>query len=96
MNQDPVPLPKATHDHQRGVRGPVADTERRTLLEAEMVRHRQDIPCPGGRDFRLTAKLRPCHHSLPDDQPADIWTDGLDLAGDLVAQDARPFRRGGI
>jgi hypothetical protein len=31
----------------------------------------------------LTAKLRPCHHSLPDDQPVDIRTDGLDLAGDL-------------
>src|SRR4249920_3067043 len=96
MNQDPVPLPKAAHDHQHRIRGSVADTEGRTLVETEMVRHRHDIPCPGGREFRLTAKLRPCHHSLADDQPADTRADGFDLAGDLVAQDARPFRRGRI
>lgn len=77
-------------------RGPVANTESSTLLEAEMLRQRHDIPYPNGRELGLAAKLRPCHHSLADNKPADIRTDGLDLAGDLVAQNARPFRRGGI
>jgi hypothetical protein len=61
-----------------------------------MLRQRHDIPYPGGRELGLAAKLRPCHHSLPHDQPADIRADGFDLAGDLIPQNARPFRRGGI
>ena len=96
MDQYPVLRAEAAHDHQRGVPRAVVHAERRTFLEAEVVWHRHDISRLSGSQLGLTPELGPRHHPLPDDKTADSGADGLDLARDLIAQDAWRLRCSGV
>ena len=96
MDQHPVPFPQPAHDHQGGVRRGVVHAKCRAFFKAEVLRHRHHISRLGNRELRLTAELGPGHHALPDGQPGNALPDRLDLTGNLIAQDARRLRRGGV
>ena len=96
MDKYPALGAQAAHDDQRGVRRGVAHAERRAFLEAQIVWHRQDISGLSGGQLGLTPEVGPGHHPLPNDKPADIRADRVDLAGHLIAQDAWCLWCGGV
>ena len=92
VDQRPLALLEPAHDHERGVSGRVVDRDGGALLEAELLRQRIDL-VDGNRDqLGVAAESRPGEHAVAGLEVLHPVADRLDLARDLVADDARRAR----
>ena len=83
---------RAVADQARGRRR-VHDRQGGALLEAPAVGQGNEVPGAGHDQLGVGAEAAAAHHAISDRDPLGPLPQRLDLAGELVADDARRLRR---
>ena len=92
LDQHALARAQAAVVDQPGVCGCVRDRQRRRLGVAPAVRDRDQRVAARHGELGVAAEARPAHDPLADLEVLDSLADGVDVAGDLVADDAGRLR----